>query len=232
MREKKLILQILFMLASAHLLVAVQVRFMMSEASMGKLYYLDASGDYEEIKLLPYEVSEPIEVRTQAGKIGLYREVIVEQQTTYQVVLEARISPFVNALGIIYKKADGWHLSFYDDSASAYPPGAMRLINLVPVRIYNRIGDEMVQVEPYGIEIVSVVHKRPRPITGVISAYKKGDELVSFYNKPVVVLPNARLTCISVLTNNALEIARGAKIEDVNQKLKVDYFLLRDGIEN
>lgn len=209
----------------------VQVRFVAIEAQIKEIFYLSSAGEYEELNYDPYDLSDVLEIKPREGKISLFKKVIIEGNVAYQVLAEASVRSMKNALGIIYSKGNALHLSFYDNSATSFPNSSLRLINLLPVSIYNRVGDRMVEVGPYAVEVIPIKHKKSRPIVGLISAYKKDNQLKSFFDRRVSVPVTSRLTGVAISTRGALDVVTGGNLEGLNQKLKVDYFLLRDEAE-
>lgn len=226
-RPKTLQTFILFLL-STQILGGVQVRFVAVENQIKELFYISLTGEYKELSYDAYDLSKALEIRAREGKISLFKKVITTGDIKYQVIAEAEVDSMDNILGVLYSKGNSWHLSFYDNSASSFPNSSIRLINLLPVSIFNRIGNKMVKVEPFGVEVTPIKHKKSRPIIGLISAFKKDNQLKSFFDRPVSIPANSRLTCISVMTRGALDVFTGGNRKDVNQKPKVDYFLLRD----
>ena len=209
----------------------VQVSFVSIEAQIKEIFYLSSAGEYEELSYDPYDLSEVLAIKPREGKISLFKKVITEGNLDYQVVAEASVRSMKDVLGIIHSKGSALHLSFYDNSATFFPNSSLRLINLLPVSTYNRVGDRMVEVGPHAVEVIPIKHKKSRPIVGLISAYKKDNQLKSFFDRRVSVPVTSRLTGVAVTTRGALDVVTGGDLEELNQKFKVDYFLLRDEAE-
>ena len=86
-----------------------------------------------------------------------------------------------------------------------------------------------VKTKPYAADIVSVVPPGSRPVVGIVAAYRKEGNWVPFFDKPVGVLPNARVTGIAAVTLHGMDLAYGVKdLEDLGGEPRVDYFLLND----
>ena len=207
---------------------AIEVRFIAVEKGLKDLYYLNAEGDYTETNLPPYEVSEPFNVRLSEGKVRIFRQTLIEDRLVYETIAEADPGSLRKALGVIHNQAQVWRLGLFDDSAKAFPGGTFRIINLLPVAIATRIGKTPVKTMPYGVEVVSVVPPGPRPVVGIVAAYQKEGNWVPFFDKPVGVLPNARVTGIATVTRHGMDLAYGTDLEDLSGEPRVDYFLLND----
>ena len=212
----------------AHGLQAVEVRFVAVEKGLKDLYYLNTEGDYTETNLLPYELSEPFNVRLVEGKVRIFRQTLVEDKLVYETIAEADPGSTGKALGVIHNQAKVWRLGLFDDSSKAFPSRTFRIINLLPVPIATRIGTTPVKTKPYAADIVSVVTPGPRPVVGIVAAYQKEGNWVPFFDKAVGVLPNARVTSIATVTRHGMDLAYGVDLEDLSGEPRVDYFLLND----
>ena len=73
----------------AHAVQAVEVRFVALAKGLKNLYYLNTEGDYTETNLLPYELSEPFNVRLTEGKVRSFRQTLVEDKLVYETIAEA-----------------------------------------------------------------------------------------------------------------------------------------------
>jgi hypothetical protein len=212
----------------AQVLQAVEVRFITVEKGLKDLYYLNAEGNYTETNLPPYEVSEPFNVRLSEGKVRIFRQTLIEDRLVYETIAEADPGSLRKALGVIHNQAKVWRLGLFDDSAKAFPSRTFRIINLLPVPIATRIGTTPVKTKPYAADIVSVVPPGPRPVVGIVAAYQKEGNWVPFFDKPVGILPNARVTGIATVTRHGVDLAYGGDMEDLSGEPRVDYFLLND----
>jgi hypothetical protein len=212
----------------AQLLQAVEVRFITVEKGLNDLYYLNSEGDYMGTNLPPYEVSEPFNVRLTEGKVRIFRQTLVDDKLVYDTIAEADPGSLQKALGVIHNQAKVWRLGLFDDSAKAFPSRTFRVINLLPVPIATRIGTTPVKTKPYATDIVSFVPPGSRPVVGIVAAYQKEGKWVPFFDKPVGVLPNARVTGIAAVTLHGMDLAYGADLEDLSGEPRVDYFLLND----
>jgi hypothetical protein len=167
-------------------------------------------------------------VRLSEGKVRIFRQTLIEDRLVYETIAEADPGSLRKALGVIHNQAQVWRLGLFDDSAKAFPGGTFRIINLLPVAIATRIGTTPIKTKPYAADIVSVVPPGPRPVVGIVAAYQKEGNWVPFFDKPVGVLPNARVTGIATVTRHGMDLAYGTDLEDLSGEPRVDYFLLND----
>jgi hypothetical protein len=207
---------------------AIEVRFIAVEKGLGDIYYLNDEGDYTKTNLSPYEVSEALNVGLAEGKVRIFRQTLIEDRLVYETIAEADPGSLRKALGVIHNQAKVWRLGLFDNSTKAFPNRTFRIINLLPVPIATRVGKTPVKTKPYGVEVVSVAPPGPRPVVGIVAAYQKEGNWVPFFDKPVGVLPNARVTGIATVTRHGMDLAYGTDLEDLSGEPRVDYFLLHD----
>ncbi|MBL6829709.1 MAG: hypothetical protein ISQ74_07465 [Puniceicoccaceae bacterium] len=193
------------------------------------LYYMNGEGAYLSLEITPYRIGRYFQVAMEAGqKVSVYRKTMVEGKEVYESVASASIRSVENPhTALLRCSPNKWSMAVLDDSFKMKENCQLRLVNSLPVEVMLKIGDDVVEVEAGGFEVLPVAHKGRRPVVGLIAVYKRsGGEWEQFFNSPKVILPNSRMTAVALLR----EGGRQAKSDGAEQtsNLEVELFTFSD----
>ena len=197
-----------------------RVRFFLVEEAPQGLYYEDATGSRQAFSFAPYETGYPLEITVKAGSVVLYRKEANANRPTFRPAIRIKIPEAPETvLAVLHKKPDGtWDSIVCDESLDAFPVSSVRIINLLPVQIKSLIGKEILELDPYDSKVIKVKSSTTRPVVNVLTVHEKGDGgWKQFYHSPTVLLPEARLTGIALVTRGLLDATFGFKDDSATE---------------
>lgn len=228
MIQRFVVLYLLF--ASLSLAVeAATVRVLAINTTGTDLYYMDVEGAYQSLEITPYRIGRYLQVAMGPGQtVSFFRKKMLEGEAVYESVTSASIRSVENPhTALLRCSPNKWSMAVLDDSFKMKENCQLRLVNSLPVEVMLKIGDDVVEVEAGGFEVLPVAHEGRRPVVGLIAVYKRsGGEWEQFFNSPKVILPNSRMTAVALLR----EGGRQAKSDgaEQNSNLEVELFTFSD----
>lgn len=212
----------------------LSLQFIGIETQNNELYWRDGDS-YVPVEIAPYSASPYTNVNTDAlGNITLYRKYTSEGSVRYKKAVSTKVKPGLNkgTAVYLYTQSGEASLLIYDDSLELFPGQSIRIINLSPVRISSKVGDDVFHLDPYQSHVARVENLGKRPIVKVITVYKDGEgEWTPIYNKPTAILADWRLTGMAVVTKGGLVEAIGAAdIIDRPGHAKLEFFTLKENL--
>ena len=207
---------------------AIEVSFIALEEKLDNAYYIDAKGAYNEIELNPYQPEGAVFLPPIEGMIRLFSKNVTNGVTKYEILVEAKVGSLDQALALFFTQSGSAKLVLFDNSSDYFTSGSLRIINMLPVGIVSKVSDKIIRTDTISVDIVTSIKLGKRPVVGVVSAYRRNQEWVHFFNKPVAVLPDTRVTVISAATASGMDLALGIDESELSEDLKVDFFIHRE----
>ena len=221
---------IYLLLASVSLAVeAATVRVLAINTSGTDLYYMNGKGAYQSLEITPFRIGRYFQFAMESGQtVSVYRKTIVEGKEVHESVASASIRSAGNPHTVLLRcSPNKWSMAVMDDSFKMKGSCQLRIVNSLPVAVMLKIGDEIVEVDPGGFELLPVAHKGRRPVVELIAVYKRsGGEWEQFFNSPKVILPNSRMTAVALLREGATQPKSDGVEQDSN--LAVELFTFSD----
>jgi hypothetical protein len=212
---------------------AIEVRFLGVETSRGDLY-VKQGDEFNKIPITLYSTSDYYQTQAIEGKVFLYQKIETPEGPIFEVVTGGQVPAGAQSLlGIYILAADGQpQLYLYDDDWSKFPRQSYRVINISPVTVSSKIGDDLVRVQSFQSKIVKVSIKTKLPLVRVITAYPDGkNNWHPIYNQSSPLFPAWRMTGIAVVTSGLLDKALDAPVSDVahgEEKAELRFFCFKD----
>ena len=211
---------------------AIEVCFIALEEKLDGAYYLDASGAYIEVELNPYQPMDSLFLPPIEGTIRLFCKNVTDGLAKYEILVEAKVGSLNKVLGLLFMQSGSINLALFDNSSGFFPSESLRIINMLPIGIVSKVGDKLIQTDAKSVDVIKPIKSGKRPVVGVVSAYRWNEELVSFFNKPIALLPDSRVTVVSALTASGMDQALGMVQSESSEDLKVDFFVHREKIQS
>ncbi|HBR93819.1 MAG TPA: hypothetical protein DEA90_06605 [Opitutae bacterium] len=148
----------------------------------------------------------------ESGELVLYRQSESGKDVSYQLAVSGHIPQRARSVLGIYRIASNGQaqIHFYGDDWTQFPSQSYRLINISPVVINSKVGDDVLQLQPFESQVVQVKLSARLPTVKIITVYKdSNEEWKPIYNKRTALLPNKRVTGLAVVTQGALAAAMG-----------------------
>jgi hypothetical protein len=214
------IFTLLFLFCAASALLdasTVDVRLLGVETSDSG-FFLKHGADFEQIDVPLYQASEYYQAElNEAGVFSLYTKDATHDDPRFVAAVTGEIPTGANSVLAIYMLAsDGsGRLYCYNDDWDEFPAQSYRLINISPVVINSKVGEGVLQLQPFESAVAEVEITSPLPTIKIITVYKDGqDRWQSIYNKRTALLPEWRLTGLAVVTRGKLSAAMGMPSSD------------------
>lgn len=195
----------------------ISVRFMAAETSLNDVFIRNGS-EYKKISIPTYQTTDYFTATVNnSNEIELFRQIQTVQGERYERLVGGQLTSKSNSVLAVYLLgANGQaYLYLHDDDWDRFPAQSFRLINLSPVAIRSKVGEETLQLNPMQSEVVNIEYESRLPLVKIITIYKDNSEQWKpIYNKKTALMPRSRLTGFAVVSRGGVAKAMGATPTD------------------